>query len=128
MSPAMVSLEEALVKPTDPFAAASSSDHTMLSHTWEEKGALGLKIKHRGSDKNAPDGALVSKIDDPSLPVGEGMVLMTINGARCDNLSIDGIRSAIKAAGRPLTIEFAPSVALPSPATASSGRTASCVL
>lgn len=81
-------------------------------YTWEEDGPLGLKLMHCGKNPDDKQGVQVSGFEDnfPGDPtesgIQKGMKLLSVNGTDVAFHSKTDTIAAVRAASRPLTMEF----------------------
>jgi hypothetical protein len=85
-----------------------------LQHTWTEANSpLGLKLTQLGTHEDATEGVYVEDAA-PFLPEGiKGLVLERIADQKVSNLAYDNVLEILKAASRPVTLEFTKPVGSP---------------
>merc|ERR1711865_122441 len=76
-------------------------------HTWSEAGPMGLKLLQKGQHKTDKYGVKVSGVTRDGVPSHlVGMNLEALNGEKVDNITHAEVMAKLKAAGRPLTLQF----------------------
>ena len=86
--------------------AAAETSEVSAEHTWKEEGPLGMKLTQRAMTPQQEGGVYVEDAH-PQLPADlKGMVIHNVAGEEVLNSSYDDVIAKIKAADKPLTIQF----------------------
>jgi len=88
-------------------------DFPCVEHTWQCTGPLGFILKAIDANPEAPGGAVISEITQPSmLPkrIQAGLVLKTVAGEEVEGISFNDTIAKIRGAGRPVTMSFVPKI------------------